>query len=104
MFRKTLSALAIIGTLAAVQPPTASAQAALACLSQPQGQAAVAQDPSIALQRVLQRIGVAIGQVRGIPCLAFVNGRYLWEIWVDTGGGPNRRVVDALSGSLVRGL
>ncbi len=124
MFKKLLTAIAIVGVLAVVRPPVAAAQITigplitelvpvtpgpivaqnngLACLGQLQGAAAIAQNPMIALVTVLGRIGVAISQIVGTPCLAQYNGRYVWEIWVNTGGGPVRRVIDALTGNQVQ--
>ncbi len=117
MFRKSLTLLAIAGIVAAVQPPSASAQLALPllgtpaivaqqntlnCLNAVQGAAALAQNPAMALNQVLQRAGIALNQVVGIPCLAMLNGRYVWEIWANTGGGPTRRVIDALTGARVQ--
>lgn len=116
MLRKTLTLLAIVGIIAATRPPAASAQLVLPlpgigavaqqnqlnCLGQAQGAAALAQNPGMALAVVLQRAGITIGQVVGIPCLAQVNGRYVWEIWANTGGGPTRRVIDAVTGNRVQ--
>lgn len=107
--------LALVGIAAAVLPPSASAQLrlpqfgaaviaqnALNCLAPAQGVAALAQNPAMALTLVLQRAGIALSQVVGIPCLAMLNGRYVWEIWANTGGGPTRRVIDALTGAQVQ--
>lgn len=123
MFKKLLTALAIVGVLAAVRPPAASAQITvgplitdlvpvtagpivaqngLTCLGQIQGAAAIAQNPGIALVAVLGRIGLGVTQIVGTPCLAQYNGRYVWEIWVNTGGGAVRRVIDALTGNQVQ--
>jgi len=116
MFRKLVTLLAIVGIAAAVLPPSASAQLrlpqigaagviaqnALSCLAQAQGVAALAQNPALALTLVLQRAGIALAQIVGIPCLALLNGRYVWEIWANTGGGPTRRVIDALTGAQVQ--
>ncbi|MHA1560359.1 MAG: hypothetical protein ACTSWI_06795 [Alphaproteobacteria bacterium] len=110
MFRKPVTLLALVGIAAAVLPQSASAQLqlpqfgaagmiaqnALICLAQAQGAAVLAQNPEMALTLVLQRAGIALAQVVGIPCLATLDGRYVWEIWADTGGGPTRRVIDAL--------
>ena len=117
MFRKPLTLLAIAGIIAVVQPPSASAQLALpllgapaavaqqnnlTCLGPVQGAAALAQNPAMALTLDLQRAGIALSQVDGIPCLALLDGRYVWEIWANTGGGPTRRVIDALTGAQVQ--
>ena len=123
MFKKLLTAIAMAGVLAAAQPEGASAQITagplitqvlpvtpgpivaqngLTCLGQIQGAAAIAQNPGIALLAVLGRVGVAINQIVGTPCLALYNGRYVWEIWVNTSGGAVRRVIDALTGAQVQ--
>lgn len=108
--------LAILGIAAAVLTPSASAQLrlpqvgaanviaqnALSCLAQAQGVAALAQNPQLALTLVLQRAGIALSQIVGIPCLAMLNGRFVWEIWANTGGGLTRRVIDALTGAQVQ--
>jgi hypothetical protein len=113
MFRKTLTALAIIGVIAAARPPAASAQVlaaptvaqnGLACLGQAQYDAAVAQNPMIALQRVLPRAGFTVAQLvpNSRQCFALFNGKYVWEVWLNTGGGPVRRVIDAVSAQVIQ--
>ncbi len=123
MFKKPLAIFAIIGVLVALRAPaadaqfvagplltqivpangapTAVAQNGLACLGPVQGAAAIAQNPAITLLTVLGRIGLGVAQLvaNNQPCLALYNGRYVWQIWVNTGGGPVRRVVDALTGA-----
>jgi len=110
MFRKLVTLLALVGTAGAVLTPSASAQLrlsqlgadgviaqnALSCLAQAQGTAILAQNPEMALTLVLRRAGITLAQIVGIPCFALLDGRYVWEIWADTGGGLTRRVIDAL--------
>ena len=116
MFRKPLTLFAIVGIAAAILPPSASAQLrlpqfggagvvvqnALTCLAARQGATALAENPTMALTLVLERASITLAQIVGIPCLAMLNGHYVWEIWANTGGGPSRRVIDALTGVQVQ--
>lgn len=113
MFRKSLTLLAVLGLFVASQPPASAqiaapaavvAQATLTCLSDADARIAVAQNSNVGLPQLLQRIPVTVNQLVGQPRLCRYSGRFVWEIWANTGGGSTRRVIDALTGVPVPGL